>query len=523
MYLSLSIAVLLGADLVRVDVPDHPNAIATSRHGSTLAEPPADGTPWRPAPVPEPTSTPPHESIGREARAAMNVDAWHTAGHRGAGVKIAVFDIQWFGRELNSSLADAPSHDCFAHRSCALPIDTITPQFAFETGGHGIACAEVVRAVAPEAELHLVRVNGLTALENAVDWAVTEGIDIVSMSMSFFNESFYDGTGSIADAMDVLSAGGTLMVASAGNYARQHHRGHLTDDDRNTLHEFEDGSETLAVYLTEGTPRISVIWDEYGACGTTDIDAYLYNQDGDLVGRSTRTQRADAQGCFPAETITASVQDDGWHELTLHHVRGPRGVEFNVLTRSGHLAQPHAEGSVTDPGSHPSVFTVGAVDATGYRFNPVERFSSQGPTPSGLTKPDIVGPDGLTTTVYGPGRFYGTSASTPSVAGAVAVLMSADPTLSPRQAAQQLSMHAINEGPHWMADGVDVGSGKARLPSVSDAAIGCSHRMALAPFLAWMPVAHRRRRRDRIRDDPATAPVTAGPTPISPPKAAIHR
>ena len=35
------------------------------------------------------------------------------------------------------------------------------------------------------------------------------------MSMSFFNESFYDGTGSIADAMDVLSAGGTLMVASA--------------------------------------------------------------------------------------------------------------------------------------------------------------------------------------------------------------------------------------------------------------------------------------------------------------------
>ena len=523
MFLPIFIAALLGADLVRVDVPDHPDAIATSRRGSTLAEPPIDGTPWRPAPVPEPTSTQPHESIGREARAAMNVEAWHAAGHRGAGVKIAVFDIQWFGRELNPTLSDAPSHDCFAHRSCALPIDTITPQFAFETGGHGLACAEVVRAIAPEAEVHLVRVNGLTALENAVEWAVAQGIDIVSMSMSFFNESFYDGTGSIADAMDVLSAGGTLMVASAGNYARQHHRGHLRDGDRNTLHEFENGSETLAVYLTEGTPRLSVIWDEYSACGTTDIDAYLYNGNGDLVGRSTRTQRADTQGCFPAETVTASVQEDGWHHLKLHHVHGPQGVEFNILTRSGHLDRPHAEGSVTDPGSHPSVFTVGAVDATGYRFNPIERFSSQGPTPTGLAKPDIVGPDGLTTTVYGPGRFYGTSASTPSVAAAVAVLMSEDPTLSPRQAAQRLSVHAIAEGPHWMADGVDVGAGKARLPSMTDAAGGCAHRMAVVPFLAWMPVVRRRRRRDPTREAATTAPVKRSPTPISPPQGAIRR
>ena len=81
----------------------------------------------------------------------MNVDAWHDVGHRGAGVSIAVFDIQWFGHELNPYLADLPTHDCFGHRSCSLPIDTVNPQFAFETGGHGIACAEVIRAIAPDA------------------------------------------------------------------------------------------------------------------------------------------------------------------------------------------------------------------------------------------------------------------------------------------------------------------------------------------------------------------------------------
>lgn len=522
MFLSASIALLMGADLVRVDVPDHPDALASSRHGSTLLDPPSDGIPWREAPIPEPTSVPIHESIGREARSAMNVDAWHQAGILGQGVSIAVFDIQWFGRELNTALANAPSHDCFAHRSCALPINTIDPQFAFETGGHGVACAEVIRSIAPDAELHLVRVNGLTALENAVDWAVTEGIDIVSMSMSFFNESFYDGTGSIADAMDVLSAGGTLMVASAGNYARQHHRGFFTDSDLNELHEFESGSETLAVHLSEGTPKLSVTWDEYRSCGVTDIDAYLYNQDGALVGRSTREQTMDSDGCFPAETITAAVSEDGWHFLRLHKSRGPTGVEFNVLTRSGYLYRPHARGSVTDPGSHPTVFTVGAVDANGYRFNAVEEFSSQGPTPTGVRKPDIAGPDGLTTTVYGPGRFFGTSASTPSVAAAIALVMSEDPTLTPREAAEVLSANAVSDQPLWSIDPTDVGAGKARLPALESSAAGCAQRLMLVPPLVLLPLARVRRRRWAHADATKQCDGTAN-TPFSPPKTSPRR
>lgn len=499
MFLSGSIALLFGAELIRVDIPDHPDALATSAHGSTLADPPTDGTPWREAPVPEPTAIDPHSSIGSEAVDAMNVDAWHEVGHRGDGVSIAVFDIQWFGRELNPYLADLPSHDCFGHRSCALPIDTVNPQFAFETGGHGIACAEVIRAIAPDANVHLVRVNGLTALENAVEWAVSEGIDIVSMSMSFFNESFYDGTGSISDAMDVLAAGGTLMVASAGNYARQHYSDRFTDTDLNGVHEFENGSEYLAVHLSEGTTKLSVIWDEYHQCGTTDIDAYVYNQNGALVGRSTRTQSSENDGCFPTETVTAVAAEDGWHYLKIHKASGPSGVEFNVLTRSGYLYRAQASGSVTDPGSHPSVFTVGAVDADNYRFNPIEGFSSQGPTPAGVRKPDIAGPDGLTTSTYGPGRFFGTSASTPSVAAAIAVIMSSDPRLSAREASEFLSATAIDNGPHWMQDDTTFGAGKARLPEPTESTSGCGSGPLLLPILAWMPIIGMRRRRDRTQ------------------------
>ena len=182
MPISLFISLLLGADLIRVDVPDHPDAIATSALGSTLWEPPTDGMPWREEPIPV-TDT--WEST--EAVQAIHADDWHDAGWDGTGVRIAVFDVQWFGVELNENLAHLPTHDCFAHRSCQQAINTINPQFAFETGGHGIACAEVIQTIAPGAEIYLVRVNSLTALENAANWAVQEGIDVVSMSMSFFN------------------------------------------------------------------------------------------------------------------------------------------------------------------------------------------------------------------------------------------------------------------------------------------------------------------------------------------------
>jgi subtilisin family serine protease len=480
--ISLTISLLLGADLIRVDTPDHPAAIATSSLGSTLLEPPDEDTPWREEPIPVLDTW---EAI--EAIEAVNADAWHDAGIDGAGVRIAVFDLQWFGVELNENLSELSTHDCFGHRSCAQPINTIHPQFAFETGGHGIACAEVIQTIAPGAELILVRVNSLTALENAVDWAVHEGIDIVSMSMSFFNESFYDGSGSINAAVDVLVAGGVLMVTSAGNYAQQHYKDVFTDTDRDNRHEFKWGSEYLPLYLPEGTTKINLIWDDFGDCGSTDLDGYVYNTDGALVGRSTRSQRADEKGCRPTETIHAKVSESDWHYLLVHRAAGRPDARFDVSIRAGTVYEAIAESSVTDPGSHPHAFTVGAVHVDGYANNPVQTYSSQGPTSAGVTKPDIVGPDGLTSSVYGNGRFFGTSAATPVVAALVALVMSEDPSLTPREAATALQATAKNDGAVWAEADPTMGAGKAHLPSLEQADTGCGGGTPLLMIFCWIP------------------------------------
>ena len=69
---------------------------------------------------------------------------------------------------------------------------------------HGYACAEIVHDIAPDAELHLVRVNGPTTFENGIAWAIAHDIDIISVSMSFFNNAYYDGSGRVATLVEAL-------------------------------------------------------------------------------------------------------------------------------------------------------------------------------------------------------------------------------------------------------------------------------------------------------------------------------
>jgi subtilisin family serine protease len=101
-------------------------------------------------------------------------------------------------------------------------------------------------------------------------------------------------------------------------------------------------------------------------------------------------------------------------------------------------------GAFADPASGPTPLVVGAVRAVGYAGNGAESFSSWGPTHGGLARPDVAGPDGLSSTVYGGTGFYGTSAATPAVAAAAALLLGDDPSLGPLGAAERLRAEIVS-------------------------------------------------------------------------------
>lgn len=481
-------------DRYRVEVPDYPGAEATSEGASVLLAPP-EGLPWtiEEAPSLDEGQALPGDDVGLydalEGIDALAARPWREAGFDGTGIKVAVFDSQYYNAELwANELGDYYTNDCQAARSCDLPIDTLRPTYSFEEGSHGVACAQVIHDIAPGVELHLVRVNGSATLENAAAWAVRNDIDIVSMSMSFFSNSFYDGSGYVSTVAAQMAAQDTLLVNSAGNYATEHWDGAFTDPDGDGDMDFPWGLDCLPMYFAEGDASAIVSWDQFSSCGDTDLDVYAYDGEGNVIGRAEANQ-PNGESCSPVERLTVHAPATDWYCVQIVRRAGDSNTHVAAFARDGYVYLP-TPGSIADPGSSPSSFTVGAVRAVGYLQNNVEGFSSIGPTQSGLAKPDIAGPDGLTTAVFGSQGFYGTSAATPAVAATLALIMQAEGT-SPREAANQLASNAISDHRTWTEWDGELGAGKARLWSRDGAQTGCSstrnetNPWVILPTLLW--------------------------------------
>lgn len=91
---------------------------------------------------------------------------------------------------------------------------------ADDLSGHGTACAGVVRALAPDCEIHSVRVlcQGLSgsgdALLAGLRWAIAQRFHVVNLSLSTTRHKFVDTLRSLADDAYFRQ---TVLVASAHN------------------------------------------------------------------------------------------------------------------------------------------------------------------------------------------------------------------------------------------------------------------------------------------------------------------
>lgn len=366
---------------------------------------------------------------------------YYSSGYEGQNVKIAVIDLGFAG--LSSAVAAGEVPNSVIKIDCT-GTDCVNTDFSSETEDHGTAVAEIVHDMAPGAQLYLIKIEDPLDLMNAKDYCIGNGIEIINHSVAWFNTNFYDGACYFDNPVCTANhayRNGILWVNSAGNYGKRHYEAIFQDSDGDRLHNVTSNSNYIAISANAGDPIIATLtWDAWPVTDQ-DYDLLLYNSSNVLVAASMNWQNGTQP---PSEEIAYFVPTSGTYYLAVKKYSATSNHKFEIFSFYHDLNPYVASSSITSPSDAMGVMAVAAINQANWATGPQEDFSSQGPTTDGRIKPDMSGPDGVSNSVYG--SFFGTSASSPHVAGGAALILSSNPTLSVSQLWDAITSSAIDMG-----------------------------------------------------------------------------
>ena len=399
---------------------------------------------------------------GSLARSEFGVD--------GTGIKIGILSDSF-------NLKGGMATDISAGNLPAASMIKILEEGPAGGADEGRAMAQLIHRVAPGAAIDFY-----TAFNSDADFAAgigslaADGCKIIVDDVTYFDEPFFQDGSVIQTAVENVINEGVNYFAAAGNQANDFYE-HSWISNTFTLPTF--GTRTAFDFgIANGgtsspfetftvnnkiTGDVVLQWDQpfasISGTGADDALAIDVFQNGSLVFAQGSTVGADPSisvsftpGTYEVAVVLSSGPAPGLIKMINLDDAGSAGGGFVGGAGVG-------SGSIIGHALVPGANTVGAVD---YHNTPalggtlaLEPFSSVGSgeflfdaqgnrlgSPEALGKVDFTAPDGSTTSVLNP--FKGTSAAAPDAAGVAALMLQANPSLTPALITADLEATALS-------------------------------------------------------------------------------
>lgn len=387
--------------------------------------------------------------------ALIGADRWQKAGFSGQGIKVGIIDGGFAGYRtfLGSALPSA----------LQVELQSFLPGNAEGIENHGVAVAEVVHSLAPDASLILAPIEDEIGFSRAVQYLIEKKVQIIQISLGWGGIFPGDGTGKMDEKLDEARRAGILPVVSTGNYGQSHYMANFNPDS-NGFQNFSGNKLTLKLTAEAASAWVSLRWEEPWDAPRTNLDLYVLDPTQKPLA-SSRNEQGQGFSKPPTELAPFKAKPGQVYYIQVKMAgpvkvnQLPAGLRFHLFAYNATLEEATPESSLATPGDARGALSVGA---TGWQNDGLELYSSRGPTGDNRAKPDLVGPSGVTGAVLKQ-PFQGTSAAAPQVAGTAALVWSAARELTADQVSAYLQRHALDLG----TPGPDAffGFGRVRLGS----------------------------------------------------------
>lgn len=369
---------------------------------------------------------------------------------RGANVKVGIIDPGYDG------LDDSQAAGALPPTGPQLAVNNSTCKAANQPTKHGTSVAEIVHAMAPDAQLYLACAGNAMEFAPAANWLQQQGVQVITAAMGFLTSGRGDGTGgpdSPADVVRRTSQAGIMWSVAAGNLAREHYAGKAITSTDGFITYDNSPSISNGFNLNGGQQTtVGLRWDAWPKT-TEELDLYVMKSaqppagptDPNIVTMVSNNQQNTQGGGEPTAETTFTNTDSAPHQYYVYiknvSARPSTNLDLFVSNiactsnpQSGscddYLQRSTPAGSITEPATSQYAMAVGA---TKVNSGQIEYYSGNGPTIDGRRKPDITAFDGVSTTDAPFGHFVGTSAAAAHVGGAAALLKSANQQLDGSQ------------------------------------------------------------------------------------------